>query len=103
LYYCTFGVDINNKLVSVDLSEPESCHVLGAGTTGSGKSVFLQSLLLSLVLERSPSECQVLICDPKRVTFKRSVKDIRSCFQSLADYNYRIVRGSEENLEFSVN
>ena len=63
------GVDINNKLISVDLSQPESCHVLGAGTTGSGKSVFLQSFLLSLLLDRSPSELQLLICDAKRVSF----------------------------------
>jgi DNA segregation ATPase FtsK/SpoIIIE-like protein len=70
-FEAAIGVDINNKLVSVDLSEPESCHVLGAGTTGSGKSVFLQALLLSLFLGRSPSECQLLICDAKRVTFKR--------------------------------
>jgi len=62
---------VNNKLISVDLSEPESCHILGAGTTGSGKSVFLQALLLSLFLGRSPSECLLLICDAKRVTFKR--------------------------------
>jgi hypothetical protein len=73
-FEAAIGVDINNKLVSVDLSEPESCHVLGAGTTGSGKSVFLQALLLSLLLERSPSECQLLICDAKRVTFKRFAK-----------------------------
>ena len=70
-FEAAIGVDINNRLVSVDLSEPESCHVLGAGTTGSGKSVFLQALLLSLFLGRSPSECQLLICDAKRVTFKR--------------------------------
>ncbi len=70
-FEAAIGVDINNKLVSVDLSEPESCHVLGAGTTGSGKSIFLQALLLSLFIGRSPSECQLLICDAKRVTFKR--------------------------------
>jgi hypothetical protein len=70
-FEAAIGVDVNNKLISVDLSEPESCHILGAGTTGSGKSVFLQALLLSLFLGRSPSECQLLICDAKRVTFKR--------------------------------
>ncbi len=70
-FEAAIGVDINNKLVSVDLSEPESCHVLGAGMSGSGKSVFLQAFLLSLLLGRSPGECQLLICDPKRVTFKR--------------------------------
>ena len=63
------GVDINNKLVSIDLSHPETCHILAAGTTGSGKSVWLQSLLLSLLIGRSPDELQVILCDPKRVSF----------------------------------
>jgi hypothetical protein len=63
------GVDINNKLVSIDLSHPETCHILAAGTTGSGKSVWLQSLLLSLLIGRSPQELLVVICDPKQVSF----------------------------------
>ena len=70
-FEAAIGVDINNKLVSIDLSQPESCHVLGCGTTGSGKSVFLQSLLLSLLLERPVSELGLLICDAKRVTFQK--------------------------------
>jgi FtsK/SpoIIIE family len=69
-FEAAIGVDINNKLVSIDLSQPESCHILGCGTTGSGKSVFLQSLLLSLLLERSTADLQLLICDAKRVTFQ---------------------------------
>jgi len=63
------GVNINNQLVSIDLSHPETCHILAAGTTGSGKSVWLQSLLLSLLIGRSPNELQVVICDPKQVSF----------------------------------
>jgi hypothetical protein len=63
------GVDINNKLVSIDLSHPETCHILAAGTTGSGKSVWLQSLLLSLLIGRSPQELLMVICDPKQVSF----------------------------------
>jgi hypothetical protein len=69
-FEAAIGVDINNRLISIDLSQPESCHILGCGTTGSGKSVFLQSLLLSLLLERSTADLQLLICDAKRVTFQ---------------------------------
>ena len=69
-FEAAIGVDINNRLISVDLSQPESCHILGCGTTGSGKSVFLQSLLLSLLLDRSTADLQLLICDAKRVTFQ---------------------------------
>jgi len=70
-FEAAIGVDINNKLVSIDLSQPESCHVLGAGTTGSGKSVFLQCFLLSLLLERPANELGLLICDAKRVSFQK--------------------------------
>ena len=69
-FEAAIGVDINNRLISIDLSQPESCHILGCGTTGSGKSVFLQSLLLSLLLDRSTADLQLLICDAKRVTFQ---------------------------------
>ena len=70
-FEAAIGVDINNRLISIDLSQPESCHVLGAGTTGSGKSVFLQCFLLSLLLERPASELGLLICDAKRVSFQK--------------------------------
>ena len=70
-FEAAIGVDINNKLISIDLSQPESCHVLGAGTTGSGKSVFLQCFLLSLLLARPASELGLLICDAKRVSFQK--------------------------------
>lgn len=43
-------------------------HLLVAGATGSGKSVFLRCLLLSL-LHRPPSELQILLIDPKQVDF----------------------------------
>ncbi|PZU92576.1 MAG: hypothetical protein DCE90_18005 [Pseudanabaena sp.] len=76
----SIGVDINNKLVSIDLAQPESCHVLGCGTTGSGKSIFLQSLALSLLIDRPASDLHLLICDAKRVTFQR----FKNCSHLLA-------------------
>ncbi len=42
-------------------------HLLIAGSTGSGKSVCLNTLLLSLIAQNSPQECQLLLVDPKRV------------------------------------
>ncbi|MEO0488743.1 MAG: FtsK/SpoIIIE domain-containing protein, partial [Cyanobacteria bacterium J06659_2] len=39
------------------------------GTTGSGKSEFLRSLLLSLLVRHSPETLQIALVDPKRVTF----------------------------------
>lgn len=42
-------------------------HLLVAGSTGSGKSVFLHSLMFSLLYKCSPLECKFLLIDPKRV------------------------------------
>jgi len=63
------GVDLNGKLVEADLSDPNTCHFLVGGTTGSGKSEFLRSLLLSLLYRHSPEQLQIALVDPKRVTF----------------------------------
>ena len=42
-------------------------HLLVAGATGSGKSVCLNALISCLIMEKSPSELQMLLIDPKRV------------------------------------
>lgn len=44
-------------------------HVLVAGATGSGKSVFLRSLLLSLMTQYRPGQLELLIVDPKQTDF----------------------------------
>lgn len=59
------GLDVVGDMVVRDLVE--SPHLLVAGTTGSGKSVCLHSILLSLMLTRSPQQVQCLLIDPKRV------------------------------------
>ncbi|MEH2051107.1 DNA translocase FtsK [Nostoc sp.] len=63
------GVSIEGKLVEADLSDPNTCHFLVGGTTGSGKSEFLRSLLLSLLYRHSPQYLKIALVDPKRVTF----------------------------------
>ncbi|MCP4230660.1 MAG: hypothetical protein GY771_11025 [bacterium] len=42
-------------------------HLLIAGTTGSGKSVFLNSVILGMIMNRTPKQVQFLVVDPKRV------------------------------------
>ncbi|NJM21260.1 MAG: cell division protein FtsK [Richelia sp. SM1_7_0] len=63
------GVNLEGKLVEADLSDPNTCHFLVGGTTGSGKSEFLRSQLLSLLVRYSPQYLQIALVDPKRVTF----------------------------------
>ncbi len=63
------GVNLEGKLIEADLSDPNTCHFLVGGTTGSGKSEFLRSLLLSLLVRHSPQHLQIALVDPKRVTF----------------------------------
>ncbi|WP_159786590.1 DNA translocase FtsK [Sodalinema gerasimenkoae] len=63
------GVNLENKLVEADLSDPNTCHFLVGGTTGSGKSEFLRALLLSVIQRRSPEHLKLALVDPKRVTF----------------------------------
>ena len=57
------GKDISGKIEVVDLSKTP--HLLVAGTTGSGKSVFINTLLASLLYKFSPEELRLILIDPK--------------------------------------
>jgi S-DNA-T family DNA segregation ATPase FtsK/SpoIIIE len=47
------GIGVEGKPVIADFSDPNTCHALVAGSTGSGKSEWLQSLLAGLALRNS--------------------------------------------------
>ena len=57
------GKDIGGAPTSVDLARMP--HLLIAGTTGSGKSVAMNTMILSLLYRLSPEECKFIMIDPK--------------------------------------
>lgn len=57
------GKEISGKPVIADLTKMP--HLLVAGTTGSGKSVAINTMILSLVYRLSPDECKMIMIDPK--------------------------------------
>ena len=59
------GLDLHGQPVTMDLRKMP--HGLIAGATGSGKSVFINSLLISLLYKASPSDVKLLLIDPKVV------------------------------------
>ena len=57
------GKDISGRPIVVDLSKMP--HLLVAGTTGSGKSVALNAMLLSLLYKSTPQQVRMILIDPK--------------------------------------
>ncbi len=61
------GKDVAGKAEILDLAKAP--HLLVAGATGAGKSVFMNTLIMSLVLRFTPDELELIMIDPKQVEF----------------------------------
>lgn len=63
--YIALGKDVAGEVVMYDLANMP--HLLIAGSTGSGKSVAINNVILSLIYQNSPDDLKLILIDPKRV------------------------------------
>ena len=114
------GKDIGGKDVYADLTKMP--HLLVAGTTGSGKSVGVNSMILSLLFRMRPDECKLIMIDPKMLEFsmyngiphlltpvitdpakavvglKWAVKEMEDRYRAMAQLNVRNIAGYNQKL-----
>ena len=81
------GKDISGEIVVKSLAK--MVHVLVAGSTGSGKSVFIHNIILSLIYKLGPEDVRFIIIDPKKVEL--------NCYDGLPHLlTPEVVKGSEK-------
>lgn len=90
------GKDVSGKPMVVDLTSLP--HLLIAGRTGTGKSVCLNSIIVSMLMSRKPEEVKMLMIDPKMVEL--------SCYKTLPHLMHPVVtdmRKAEAILAWAVD
>ena len=117
----SLGKDIGGRNTYADLSKMP--HLLVAGTTGSGKSVGVNSMIISLLYKMTPEECKLIMIDPKMLEFtmyngiphlltpvitdpakaviglKWAVKEMEDRYRAMAQLNVRNITGYNQKLE----
>ncbi|MBO4856773.1 MAG: DNA translocase FtsK [Bacilli bacterium] len=67
--HVAFGKNIDGRIIAADFNDFP--HILVAGTTGSGKSVFTHSLICTLIMRNSPDNLRLVLIDPKKVEMSK--------------------------------
>ncbi len=118
------GKDIGGNPIITDLAKMP--HLLVAGTTGSGKSVGINAMILSLLYKLSPDECKFIMIDPKMlelsvydgiphllspvvtepkkaiVALKWVVQEMESRYRAMAQLGVRNIQGYNDKLRRSI-
>lgn len=78
------GKDLNNNTYNIDLCTTP--HLLVAGTTGSGKSIFINTILLNLLNNYTSKELNLFLIDPKKVELSiyKNVEQVKAITSNLA-------------------
>lgn len=87
------GMTTKNEVYNINLCKMP--HLLIAGTTGSGKSMLINTMLISLFKNYSPYELQTLLIDPKQVEF--------SIYENIPHLYNKIVTTTEETRKQLAN
>ncbi|MDQ6976172.1 MAG: DNA translocase FtsK [Mariprofundaceae bacterium] len=107
------GVGIDGAPLIADFTDAHTCHALIAGSSGSGKSEWLKSLVASLVANNNPEQLLLSIVDPKILTFgsvkqcshlaEPIIHDVQMAIamlqQRVADMNQRYQQLADEGVE----
>ena len=118
------GKNILGKPVIVDLAKMP--HLLVAGTTGSGKSVGINAMILSLLFHSAPEDCRLILVDPKMlelsvyqdiphlltevvtdpkkaiVALKWAVKEMEKRYQLMSQLGVRDIESYNERIKLAL-
>lgn len=90
------GEATNGELIYEDLTNMP--HLLVAGSTGSGKSVFLNSLICTVLATRMPDQVKLLLIDPKQVEFQ-DYHDVPHLLEPIAHNSSESIRLLDNAIE----